>query len=96
MRRAPGSSSAPGFAARFARVIADGATYCNGHVEETVGDLVDLTGLDRDLVVRMRRRFQTTNVVASKIQPVIDSAVKYKLLDRGFPASEMISGAAVK
>lgn len=83
-------------AERFARVHADAATYVNGHVDETLDDLVTLTGLDRALCQRMRRSLQTRAVVAAEIQPVIDVAVKYKVLEKAFPARDLISDAAVK
>ena len=81
-------------AERFGRVIAEAATYCNGHVAETVDDLVALSGLDRDLVVRMKRTFQTPTVKAAEIQPMIDGAAKYKMLSKSFPASEIIAETA--
>ena len=83
-------------AERFARVHAEAATYVNNHVDETLDDLVQLTGLDRSLCQRMRRSLQTPAVVAAEIQPVIDVAVKYKVLEKGFSARDLISEAAVK
>jgi NitT/TauT family transport system substrate-binding protein len=81
-------------AERFGRVIAEAATYCNGHVAETVDDLVTLSGLDRGLVTQMKRTFQTPTVKAAEIQPMIDGAAKYKMLARSFPASEIIAETA--
>jgi NitT/TauT family transport system substrate-binding protein len=85
-----------GVAERFSRVIAEAATYCNSHVEETIGDLVDLTGLDRSLVARMKRTFQTTTVSAGEVQPLIDVAAKYKAIEKAFPANEIIAETALK
>ena len=81
-------------AERFGKVIAEAATYCNGHVAETVDDLVTLSGLDRSLVTQMKRNFQTPTVKAAEIQPMIDGAVKYKLLAKSFPAREIIAETA--
>jgi NitT/TauT family transport system substrate-binding protein len=83
-------------AERFARVIADAVAYVNGHVAETVDDLVAATGLDRSLVLQMKRSTQIPNVVASDIQPVIDAAVRYKMFEPRYPAGEVISEAAIK
>jgi NitT/TauT family transport system substrate-binding protein len=83
-------------AERFARVLAEASTYVNGHVDETLDDLVQLTGLDRGLCQRMHRTGQVPNVLAADIQPVIDAAVKYKLLDHTFSARDVISEVAVK
>jgi NitT/TauT family transport system substrate-binding protein len=79
---------------RFARVIADSVGYVNAHVAETVDDAVAATGLDRGLVLRMKRSPQVPNVLASDLQPVIDAAARYKMIDRGYPATELISEVA--
>ena len=44
----------------------------------------------------MRRTIQTPSVVAAEIQPVIDMAVKYKILEKGYSATELVSDVAVK
>lgn len=85
-----------GVAERFGRIIAEAATYCNTHVEETVGDLVEITGLDRSLAAKMKRSFQTPSVKAAEIQPIIDVAAKYKILEKSYPAGEIIAETAVK
>jgi NitT/TauT family transport system substrate-binding protein len=81
---------------RFARVYGEAATYCNTHVDETLDDLVALTGLDRALCQKMHRTPQTGTVLPSDVQPVIDIAVKYKVLDKPFSARDIISDAAAK
>jgi NitT/TauT family transport system substrate-binding protein len=81
-------------AERFGQVIAAAATYCNTHVPETVEDLVALSHLDRNLVMQMKRTLQAPTVRADEIQPMIDTAAKYKLLTKTFPASEIIAPTA--
>jgi hypothetical protein len=44
----------------------------------------------------MKRTIYTPTVNASEIQPVIDVAVRYKVVEKTFPAGELISEAAVK
>jgi NitT/TauT family transport system substrate-binding protein len=83
-------------AERFSRVIAEAASYCNGHVAETVDDVVAATGLDRSLVLRMKRSAQTPTALASDLQPVIDAAAHYKMIDASFPAADLISDAAAR
>jgi hypothetical protein len=39
---------------------------------------------------------QVPNVLASDVQPVIDAAARYKMIDRGYPATEIISDAVVR
>ena len=43
----------------------------------------------------MKRFPQVPNVLASDLQPVIDAAARYKMIDRPYPAPEIISEAAV-
>jgi len=81
-------------AERFGQVIAEAAVYCNTHVQETVDDIVTLSHLERSLVLQMKRTLQEPTVKADEIQPMIDAAVKYKLLSRGFPAAELIASTA--
>ena len=83
-------------AQRFARVIADASVYVNNHAEETLSDLVAFTGLDQGIASRMKRSFFNPRVDVSEIQPQIDAAAKYKLIDHGFRASEIVSDAAVR
>lgn len=82
-------------AERFSRAIADAVTYTNAHPDEMVGDIVAFTGVTHDLAARMRHTVQTPTLNAADIQPVIDIAARYKLLDKSYPASELISDAAI-
>jgi NitT/TauT family transport system substrate-binding protein len=83
-------------AERFARIMADAASYGSTHAAETVDDVVAVTGLDRGLVLRMKRLVQTPTVVAGDLQPVIDAAARYKMIDASYPAAELISDAALR
>jgi NitT/TauT family transport system substrate-binding protein len=83
-------------AERFARTVADAVGYVNAHQAETVDDVVAATGLERSLVLRMKRFPQVPNVLASDLQPVIDAAARYKMIERSYPAAEIISDAAVR
>jgi NitT/TauT family transport system substrate-binding protein len=81
---------------RFSRVIAQTSTYVNAHPAETLQDVVDWSGMDRGALTRMKRTVYTPGLSAGEIQPVIDVAVRYKVLDKTFPATDLISEAAVK
>lgn len=83
-------------AERFARVIAQASLYVNGHADETLGDVVDWSGMERNLLVRMKRTLYTPNLNAGEIQPIIDVAVRYKVIEKAFPAADLISDAAVR
>jgi hypothetical protein len=44
----------------------------------------------------MKRTLYTPNLNAGEIQPVIDVAVRYRVVEKTFPASDLISDAAVR
>ncbi len=83
-------------AERFSRVIAEAVTYTNAHPDEMIDDIVAFTKVERSLAVRMKHSIQEPTLVASEIQPVIDAAAKYHVLERSYPASELVSDAAAK
>ena len=54
------------------------------------------TGVERSLVLRMMRTPFNPTVNAAELQPLIGVAAKYKVLDKPYPAAQLISEAAVK
>jgi NitT/TauT family transport system substrate-binding protein len=81
---------------RFSRVMADASTYVMAHPDETLDDIAALTKIDRNVLARMQRTTVGVTLNAADIQPVIDLAAKYKVIEKPFPASELISDAAAK
>ena len=82
--------------ARFSRVMRDAAIYCNAHPHETDALVAQFDGVDPKLVARMVRVQFAEYVDGRLIQPLVDAAVKYKVIDRGFDAAELVSAAAEK
>lgn len=83
-------------AERFARVLSEAAAYTNAHPAETLPDVVAYTGIDPALAAKMKRATFTTVLSAADVQPVIDVAAKYKAIDKGFPAAELITNVAAR
>jgi ABC-type nitrate/sulfonate/bicarbonate transport system substrate-binding protein len=81
---------------RFVRVMRDAAVYCNAHQAETAEMMADLAKQSPDVVHKMRRVLFAQYLNAADIQPLIDTAVKYKLIDAPFDAKELISPLALK
>jgi len=81
---------------RFARVMHDAAVYCNAHQTETADMMADLAKQDPALVRRMKRVLFAEYLTAPMIQPLIDVAAKYKVIDAPFNAQELISPYALK
>ena len=80
----------PSVVQRFGRVMRDAATYTNGHHDETVPLLAEYAHIDPDVIRKMNRLTNATVVNPALIQPAIDAAAKYKLIDASFPARELL------
>jgi NitT/TauT family transport system substrate-binding protein len=81
---------------RFSRVVADAGAFARAHPEATVGDEAQYTKENPSVIAHMKRQRMGTTVNASDIQPVIDALAKYKLIEKAFPATELISDAAAR
>jgi NitT/TauT family transport system substrate-binding protein len=79
-------------ARQFARILAEAAQYTNTHHAQTAAMVSQFTSIPLDVIAHMTRTPSGTTLNASLLQPIIDSAVRYKVLTRGFPAGEMIGG----
>ena len=77
--------------ARFQKAMAESAGYCNTHQSDTVPLMAKFTGLEPTLLAQVARAFDPPELDPRDIQPVIDAAVKYKLLERSFDAHELIA-----
>ena len=82
--------------ARFARAMREAETYTNAHPRETAAILASFSGMTLDQILKTRRNFYPPALDAKLLQPLIDVCARYGLIDKGFPAAEIISPAAVK
>lgn len=76
--------------ARFARAVAEASTYTNAHPAETVDMISKFTGVAPEDVTNMTRVTCGTKLDPAQIQPVVDLALKYKLIATRFDAREII------
>jgi NitT/TauT family transport system substrate-binding protein len=81
---------------RFARAMHDAAVYTNAHLAETVDIVAAYSGIPAAAIAKSVRATDPENVDPRNIQPLIDVSAKYGIIDRGFPADEIISAAAVR
>jgi NitT/TauT family transport system substrate-binding protein len=81
---------------RFARGMRESIVYTNTHLPETVDLVASFTGIDAAAVARSVRAVDPEYLDPRNLQPVIDFAYKYKLIDHSFSAAELISDAALK
>ncbi len=78
----------------FASTLASATTYVNTHRPETAPVVAEFTKATLANVAKMHRTTNPTTLDPALIQPLIDAAAKYGILERAFPAREIIwSGA---
>jgi NitT/TauT family transport system substrate-binding protein len=75
---------------RFVGALRQAAIWANAHHKESADILVRYAKLDPIVASTMARATYGTTLSASMIQPVIDASFKYGVLDKTFPASELI------
>jgi NitT/TauT family transport system substrate-binding protein len=80
----------PDVAARFASAIAKAATWANAHEKESAAILVKNSKLDPAVANSMARAVYGTKLDASLVQPVVDAAAKYGIIDKPIAASDLI------
>jgi ABC-type nitrate/sulfonate/bicarbonate transport system substrate-binding protein len=79
--------------ARFARAVAEASVYTNAHPAETVDMVSKFTSVAPDDVAHMTRVTCGIKLDPKEIQPVVDVAVKYKVIPNRFDAREMCDPA---
>jgi NitT/TauT family transport system substrate-binding protein len=82
--------------ARFARAMHESSVYTNSHLPQTVDLVADYSGVTVDVVAHSARFIDAEYLQPKNLQPLIDMSAKYGLIDRDFPAQEVISSVAVK
>jgi NitT/TauT family transport system substrate-binding protein len=75
---------------KFQRVWAQAAAYVNAHHDEMEAPLATFTGIPLDVLHKMTRGVYGTALAAKDIQPVVDAAAKYQMIDKSFPAQDLI------
>jgi NitT/TauT family transport system substrate-binding protein len=81
---------------RYARAMHESSLYTNAHPAETVDLVASYSGATREVVAKSTRFTDAEYVDARALQPIIDLCAKYGLIDRPFPAAEIISAAALR
>ena len=82
--------------ARFAQTIQLSATYTNAHHAETVPVTAPFWGLEPAVLAGMTRSTMGAIVDPKDIQPVIDAALKYGVIDKPVDVQQMIGAVALR
>ena len=75
----------------FAQVMQAASAYCNTHQAQTVQLLAAFTKMDPATIAKMSRTTFAASLDAALIQPLIDTAAKYKTIDRPFDARDFFA-----
>ncbi|HTJ26861.1 MAG TPA: ABC transporter substrate-binding protein [Candidatus Limnocylindria bacterium] len=80
----------PDLVKRFQAVMRETAAWANAHPAQSAQILAKYTKVSPDLLKTMARATYSPDTDPKQIQPVIDAAAKYGIIDGGFPAATMI------
>ncbi len=81
---------------RFAKAMHEASAYTNTHMAETVDLVAAYSGVQPDVVAKSVRFVDANYLEPRYLQPMIDLCARYNLIDKDFPAADVISNAAVK
>jgi NitT/TauT family transport system substrate-binding protein len=76
--------------AKFIAAMRETSVWANANRALTAPMLAKATRIPLDVVQRMRRGSFAVNNDTKLVQPVIDAVVRYGIIPKGFPASELI------
>ncbi len=81
---------------RFARAMHESIVYTNSHMPQTVDLVASYSGVEAAVIAKSVRATDPEYVEAKNIQPLIDVAAKYGIIEKTFDANEIISEVAVR
>jgi ABC-type nitrate/sulfonate/bicarbonate transport system substrate-binding protein len=88
------ASANPDAVRRFAGVMREAEIYCNAHKADTAEMLANFSAIDLDTVKGGGRDvYGASYLDVNNLQPVIDACVRYKVIDKRFDATDLISAA---
>ncbi len=76
---------------RFNGVVREAIVYTNNHHAQTLELIASWSKIPTATLTRMTRSTSATALLAAEIQPLIEAAAKYKVIDKSFPAQELIA-----
>lgn len=80
----------------FAHVMHNAGRYVNAHQNETIDLIASFTNVDPSIVAKANRSVEAEYVDPRDIQPVLDVALKYKLIDRPITVDDCIATTALR
>ncbi len=80
---------------RFVRSLREAANYTNAHHDLTVDALAQFTKVDAAVIKKSSRATAGVDIELKKIQPLIDTAAKYKVIPEPFDARDLVDPAVL-
>jgi NitT/TauT family transport system substrate-binding protein len=80
---------------RLARAHHDANVFANAHPDQTAPWLADVAKLDVASILQYTRAYLSEVLTPTDIQPMIDAAARFNIIDRSFDAREIISPAVL-
>jgi NitT/TauT family transport system substrate-binding protein len=77
---------------KFVRAINEASAYIDSHQAQTAEALATFTKIPIDVITHMARTGLSAKLDPRNVQPVIDTAFKYKAIPAKFDAKDMIAG----
>ncbi len=90
------SKANPGLVRRLSTIFRQTSAWANSHDAESAQILSGITKLPISVVGGMTRSRFAETVTAKSLQPIIDTAARYGLLAKPFPAADLIDPNAVQ
>jgi NitT/TauT family transport system substrate-binding protein len=82
--------------AKFAATLQQAAAYTDTHQSEAVSVTAPFWGLDPSIILAMAKRPAATSLDPKEIQPLMDLALHYGVIDKPMKAEAMISSIGVR
>ena len=74
----------------------EASLYVAAHENESAQLIAEFAGVDPSSIANIRHSVRGIVLNLSDVQPVIDTAAKYKIIPKAFPAQEMVCTCALK
>jgi NitT/TauT family transport system substrate-binding protein len=80
----------PELIGRFVAALREASVWANANQAKSAVILEKYSKVDADTLAHMVRSVYAETLIPAEVQPTIDFAAKYKFLDDGFPATDLI------
>jgi len=80
----------------YAQAVGEASRYANAHWDDMLPLMAQFSGVETAVLAQAARAPFTDHADPADFQPIIDLEVKYKVIDKGFDAKDLIAASALK